>query len=43
MMALIVDVFPEMLAPKKMVREISKKPCFRGRLDRQLGKWVENL
>ena len=24
-----------------MVREMSKKPCFRGPSDRQQGKWVE--
>ena len=42
-MTFIADVFPEMLAPKNMVREMSKKPCFRGRLDKQLDKWVENL
>ena len=33
-MALLADVFPEIPAPKKMVTEISKKPCFRGRLER---------
>ena len=42
-MTLIADVFPEPPAPKKMVTEISKKPCFRGRLERQEGKWFERL
>ena len=42
-MTLIADVFPEILAPKNMVIEMSKKPCFRGRLDRQHGKWVSTL
>ena len=42
-MTLVADVFLEILAPKNMVREISKKPCFRGPLDRQQGKWVETL
>ena len=42
-MTLIADVFPEVPAPKNMVREMSKKPCFSGPLDRQHGKWVETL
>ena len=43
MMTLIPDVFREILAPKNMVREMSKKPCLRGPLDRQHGKWAETL
>ena len=42
-MTLEADVFLETPAPKNMVREMSKKPCFRGPLDRQQGKWVETL
>ena len=42
-MTLIADVFPKVPAPKNMVREMSKKPCFSGPLDRQHGKWVETL
>ena len=42
-MTLIVDVFPEITAPKNMVRKMPKKPCFRGPLDRQHGKRVETL
>ena len=40
-MTLIADVFLETPAPKNMVRWLSKKPCFRGPLDRQQGKWLE--
>ena len=42
-MTLIADVFREIPAPKIMVRQISKKPCFRVSLDRQKGIWVETL
>ena len=42
-MALIADVFPEIPAAKNMVREMSKKPCFRGTLDREHGKSFEAL
>ena len=42
-MTLIPDLFPEILAPKNMVRKISKKLCFRGPLGRQHGKWIETL
>ena len=42
-MTLIADVFLEIPAPKKMVRSISEKPCFRGPLDRRQGKWVKTL
>ena len=41
MMTLIADVFPDIPAQKNMVRWMSKKPCFRGSLDRQQGKWVD--
>ena len=39
-MTLIADVFRKIPAPKNMVRKISKKPCFRGPLERQHGKWA---
>ena len=39
----IADVFPEIPAPKNMVRKMSKKPCFRGPLETQQGKCVETL
>ena len=42
-MTLLADVFPEMLAPKNKVRQMSKKPCFRGPLEKQHGKWVKIL
>ena len=42
-MTLIADIFPEVPAPKNMVREMSKKPCFSGPLDRQHGKWLETM
>ena len=42
-MTLRADVFPEILASKNMVRSISKKPCFRGPLDKQHNKWVNTL
>ena len=42
-MTLIADVLWEIPAPKNMVREMPKKPFFRGPLDKQHGKWVENL
>ena len=38
--AVIADVFWEIPVPKNMFRKMSKKPCFRGPLDRQHGKWV---
>ena len=40
-MILIADVFPEVTAPKNMVRLMSKKPCFRGPSDKEDGKSVE--
>ena len=42
-MTLIADVFREIAGPKNMVRQMSKKPYFRGSLDREHGKWVETL
>ena len=42
-MTLVADVFPEVPAPKNILRQMSKKPCFRGPLDRQQGKRVETL
>ena len=43
MRTLLADVVQEMPAPKNMVRLVSKKPCFRGSLHRQHGKWIETL
>ena len=40
-MTLLASIFQEIPAPKKMLRYMSKKPSFRGPLDRQQGKWVE--
>ena len=42
-MTLVADVSLEVPAPKIMVKYMSKKPCFRGPLERQEGKWVETL
>ena len=42
-MTLVADLFQEILAPKNMVRYMSKKPCFRGALDRQHGEWVDTM
>ena len=42
-MTQIADVFPDITPPKNMVREMSKKPCFRELLEKQHGKWVETL
>ena len=42
-MTLIVDVFPEIPAPKNMVPLMFKKPCFRGPLDREHRKLVETM
>ena len=39
----MADVFKEIQVPKNMFRQISKKPCFRGPLDRQQLKWFETL
>ena len=42
-MTLVANVFLEIPGLKNMLREMSKKPCFRGPLDRQQGKWVQTL
>ena len=42
-MTLIADVFPQLPAPKNVVRSMSKKLCFTGQFDRQHGKLVETL
>ena len=42
-MTLIADVFPEIPTPKNVVREMSKRPCLRGLLEKQHGKCVETL
>ena len=42
-MTLITDVFPDIRASNNMVRQMSKKPCFRGPLDREHGKSVETM
>ena len=42
-MTLIVDVFPELPAPKNVGRSMCKKLCFRGSFDRQHDKWVETV
>ena len=40
-MTLIGNLFPEITAPKNMVRYMTKKLCFRGALDREHEKLVE--
>ena len=42
-MTLIAHVFPEISAPKSIVRLMSKKPCFRRPLDIEHGKSVETM
>ena len=42
-MTQIADVFPHIPPPKNMVRQMSKKPCFREFLEKQHGKWFETL
>ena len=42
-MTVIADVFPEITAPKKMVRYIFKRPFFRGPIDKEHGKSVETM
>ena len=42
-MTLIADVFPEIRAPKNMVKLRSKNPLFREPLERDHGKWVEAM
>ena len=40
---LVADVFLEITVPTNMVRQMSKKPCFRGLLERQQRKKVNTL
>ena len=42
-MTVIADVFPEIPAPEKMVRRMSKRRCLRGPLDREHRKSVETM
>ena len=42
-MTLIADVFPELPAPKNVVRSMFKKQCFRGLSERRHGKYLETL
>ena len=42
-MTLVAYVFPEITAPKNMVRKMAKKPFFKGPLDRQCGKGTKTL
>ena len=42
-MTLTAVLFPEIDPPKNMVTKMSKKPCFRGHLDRKHGKLLETL
>ena len=42
-MTFVADVFPEIPALKNLLRSMSKKPFFRGPLDREHCKWVETL
>ena len=42
-MSLIAHVFLNLQTPKYVVREMSKKPCFRGPLDKWHGKRAETL
>ena len=42
-MSLIADVFPEVPVPKNMVGQMTKRPCFRGSLEREYGKSVETM
>ena len=42
-MNLMADLFREIPALKNMLRQMSKKTCFKGLLDKQHGKWVETL
>ena len=42
-MTIIANVFQEIPAAKNMVTKMSTKACFRGRLDRQHGKWGQTM
>ena len=43
MITVIADVFPKLRAAKNVVRQMSKKACFRDPFDNQHGKWAETL
>ena len=42
-MTLVADLFSEIPAPKNMLREMSKNPCFKGPFDRKQRKRVGTL
>ena len=42
-MTLIADLFPKLRTPKNVVRDMSKKSCFKRTFDRQHGKRVQTL
>ena len=42
-MSLIADVFPEIAAPKDVVRSMFKMLCFTVPFEGQHGKWLETL
>ena len=42
-MTLMADVFPKLRTPKNVDREMSKKFCLRGPLDKQHGKRAQTL
>ena len=42
-MNLIAYVFPKLRTPKDVVREMPKKSCFRGSIERQSGKRAKTL
>ena len=42
-MTVIGHVFREIEAPKNMITYMSQKPCFRGPLHIEHGKWAEIL
>ena len=42
-MTFIVEIFPILRTPKKVVRSMSKKSRFKGPFDRQHGKRVQTL
>ena len=43
MKTLMLDVFPEILAPQNMLRSMSKKSFLRGLLEKQQDKLVKTL
>ena len=42
-MTLIADLFPKLRTPKNVVRQMSKKSCFKGPFERQHVKRVQTL